>query len=82
MKISYLYEEQISKILNFNDENGKYEKKVGNYKIELNSWNNKLFVEKENEGNTEVISIPTEIIKSIININTITPIQFEEENNE
>ena len=82
MKISYLYGEQISKILNFNDENGKYEKKVGNYKIELNSWNNKLFVEKENEGNTEVISIPTEIIKSIININTITPIQFEEENNE
>ena len=82
MKISYLYEEQISKILNFNDENGKYEKKVGNYKIELNSWNNKLFVEKENEGNTEVISIPTEIIKSIININTISPIQFEEENNE
>lgn len=82
MKISYLYEEQISKILNFNDENGKYEKKVGNYKIELNSWNNKLFVEKENEGNTEIISIPTEIIKSIININTITPIQFEEENNE
>ena len=59
-----------------------YEKKVGNYKIELNSWNNKLFVGKENEGNTEVISIPTEIIKSIININTITPIQFEEENNE
>ena len=82
MKISYLYEGQISKILNFNDENGKYEKKVGNYKIELNSWNNKLFVEKENEGNTEIISIPTEIIKSIININTITPIQFEEENNE
>ncbi len=82
MKISYLYGEQISKILNFNDENGKYEKKVGNYKIELNSWNNKLFVGKENEGNTEVISIPTEIIKSIININTITPIQFEEENNE
>lgn len=82
MKISYLYEEQISKILNFNDENGKYEKKVGNYKIELNSWNNKLFVERENEGNTEVISIPTEIIKSIININTISPIQFEEENNE
>lgn len=82
MKISYLYEEQISKILNFNDENGKYEKKVGNYKIELNSWNNKLFVEKENEDNTEVISIPTEIIKSIININTISPIQFEEENNE
>ena len=82
MKINYLYEEEISKILAFNDKNGKYEKKIENYKIELNSWNHKLFIKKENAENNEITNIPVEIIKSIIAINEISRIKFEEENHE
>lgn len=84
MKLNWLYRDEISKILDFNENNGKYEKKIGKYKVELNSWNNKLFVKEEtgeetiSTGERTTIDVPTELIKLIINIDTTTRIEFEE----
>lgn len=76
MKIKYLFEDNIKKILDFNDETGKYEKEIGNYKIEINSWNGKIFVKKKEEEKT--IDIPEELVKLLINIDDKLTIEFKE----
>lgn len=82
MKIGYIYEKEISKILNFNDKTGKYEKRIGDYKVELNSWNKKLFVKEEQANNDWDIEIPIEIIETIVKIDRMAKIEFEEKNKE
>lgn len=77
MKIGYIHEKEISKILNFNDKNGKYEKRIGDYKVELNSWNKKLFVKEEQANNDWDIEIPIEIIETIVKIDRMANIEFE-----
>lgn len=76
MKIKYLFEDNIKKILDFNEETGKYEKEIGNYKIEINSWNGKIFVKKKEEEKT--IDIPEELVKLLINIDDKLTIEFKE----
>ena len=76
MKIKYLFEDNIKKILDFNEETGKYEKEIENYKIEINSWNGKIFVKKKEEEKT--IDIPEELVKLLINIDDKLTIEFKE----
>lgn len=77
MKINWLYKDEIDKFLTFNDETGKYEKEIANYKITINSWNNKMNIE-EKDG--EVIKqVPIELIKIILDINDNMHIKFDEE---
>ena len=76
MKIDYLYKDEISSLLEFNEDNGKYEKEIGNYKVELNSWNNKLFIKEKDENC--IINIPTELIRLITAIDRIRQINFED----
>lgn len=76
MKIKYLFEDNIKKILDFNEETGKYEKEIGDYKIEINSWNTKIFVKKKEEEKT--IDIPEELVKLLINIDDKLTIEFKE----
>lgn len=76
MKLKYLIKDDIKKILDFNDETGKYEKEIENYKIEVNSWNRKIFVKKKEEEKT--IDIPEELIKLLIDIDDELTIEFKE----
>lgn len=76
MKLKYLIKEDISKFLDFNDETGKYEKEIGNYKIEVNSWNRKIFVKKKEEEKT--IDIPEELVQLLIYIDDELIIEFKE----
>lgn len=76
MKIKYLFKEDISKFLDFNDETGKFEKEIEDYRIEINSWNGKIFIKKKDEEKT--IDIPEELIKLLINIDDKLTIEFKE----
>lgn len=77
MKIDWLYKEEISKLLEFNEDTGKYEKYFDKYKVEINSWNNKLFIKEHTDYG--YVDVPIELIKLIVDIDRIRNIRFEEE---
>lgn len=77
MEISYLYLDEITKLLDFNDETGKYEKQIGDYSIEINSWNNKLHIRRKWENC--IVDVPIEFIKTIVKIDRIRQIMFDKE---
>jgi flagellar basal body P-ring protein FlgI len=77
MKINWIYKDEIDKFLTFNDETGKYEKEIENYKITINSWNNKIIIEEKN-GNV-IKQVPIELIKTILDINNNMRVEFEGE---
>lgn len=77
MEISYLYLDEITKLLDFNDETGKYEKQIGDYSIEINSWNNKLHIRRK--GENCIVDVPIEFIKTIVKIDRIRQIRFDKE---
>lgn len=80
MKIDWLFKDEILKLLDFNDDTGKYEKEIGDFRIEINSWNNKLFIKEK--GEMALRDISTDFIKIILEIDRIKNIEFEEELNE
>lgn len=75
MELKYLFKEDMKKKLDFNEETGKYEKEIGDYRIEINSWNAKIFVKKEGKSSSY---LPSELIKLLIDINDKFTIKFEE----
>lgn len=75
MKIKYYFMDEVEKLLDFNEETGKYEKEIGNFKIEVNSWNNKLFIKERVEEGTRDVS--EEIIKTLSKLSEY--IVFEDE---
>lgn len=78
MKIKYLFKEDISKFLDFNDETGKFEKEIEDYRIEINSWNGKIFIKIKKKDEEKTIDIPEELIKLLINIDDKLTIEFKE----
>lgn len=78
MKINWLYKDEIEKILTFNDGTGKYEKTIEQFKITINSWNNKVEI-RETSGCTSYL-VPIDLIKAIIELNKNIGIEFDEEN--
>ncbi len=77
MKINWLYKDELHKILTFNEETGKYEKEIDQFKITINSWNNKVEI-RETNGCTSYL-VPIELIKAIIELNKNIGIEFDEE---
>lgn len=77
MKINWLYKDEIDKSYEFNDTTGKYEKTIDQFKITINSWNNKIEI-RETNGCTSYL-VPIELIKAIIELNKNIGIEFDEE---
>lgn len=77
MKINWLYKDEIEKFLTFNDGTGKYEKTIEQFKITINSWNNKVEI-RETSGCTSYL-VPIDLIKAIIELNKNIGIEFDEE---
>jgi len=75
MKINWLYKNEIGKFLTFNDETGKYEKEIDQFKITINSWNYKVEI-RETNGCTSYL-IPPELIKVILDLDKSCSIEIE-----
>ena len=77
MYVNSLWMDRYKELFDYNDETGKYFKKIGNWTIEINSWNNKVII--YTYLFTYLQMLPDEVVKFIIEMNLINPILFKKE---
>ena len=75
MKIRWDFEDKITENFTFNDETGKYEKAIDQFKITINSWNKKVEITETN-GCVSYL-LPAELIKVILELDKSCSIEIE-----